>query len=132
MTEALDQLRGSLRDDRPDDVESFEAGIALLGAGRDLIRMRESPYSSAAVDFELQIAKLAGHRRAERLDLLRRIVQEAATKCLVELREDELGPEQVQAAARNLGAFAAISEGLERGGALLTHEKHARVQSDAA
>ena len=53
-------------------------------------------------------------------------------KCLAELREDELGPEQVQAAARNLSAFAAMGEELERGGALLTHEKYARVQSDAA
>jgi uncharacterized membrane protein YccC len=132
MTEALDQLRGSLRDDNPDDVESFEADIALLGVGRELIRMCERPYSSAAVDFERQIAKLAGHRRAERLDLLRRIAQEAAAKCLAELREDKLGPEQVQAAARNLGAFAAMSEELKRGGALLTHEKYARVQSDAA
>jgi len=109
-------LRGYLRDDHPEDVAIFEAGVALFGAGRDLIRMRESPYSSAAVDFELQIAKLAGHRRAERLDLLRRIAQEAAAKCLAELREDELGPEQVQAAARNLGAFAAMGEELERGG----------------
>jgi uncharacterized membrane protein YccC len=132
MTEALDQLRGSLRDDNPDDVESFEAGIALLGVGRELIRIRESPYSSAAVDFELQIAKLAGHRRAEWLDLLRRIAQKAAAKCLAELREDELGPEQVRAAARNLGAFAAMGEELERCGALLTHEKYTRVQSDAA
>ena len=106
--------------------------MALLGAGRDLIRMRESPYSSAAVDFELQIAKLPARRQAEWLDLLRRIAQKAAAKCLAELREDELGPEQVQAAARNLGAFAAMGEELERRGALLTHETYARVQSDAA
>lgn len=132
MTEALGQLRGSLRDDNPDDVESFEAGIALLGVGRELIRIRESPYSSAAVDFELQIVKLAGHRRAEWLDRLRRIEQKAAAKCLAELREDKLGPERVQAAARNLGAFAAMGEELERAGVLLTHEKYARVQSDAA
>jgi uncharacterized membrane protein YccC len=132
MTEALDQLRGYLRDDHPEDVAIFEAGIALLGAGRDLIRMRESPYFLAAVDFELQIAKLAGHRRAEWLDLLRRIALEAAVKCLAELREDELGPEQMQAAARNLGAFAAMGEELGRGGALLTHENYPRVQSDAA
>jgi len=132
MTEALDQLRGSLRDDNPDDVESFEAGIALLGGGRELIRIRESPYSSAAVDFELQIAKLAGHRRAERLDLLRRIAQKAAGKCLAELRENKPGREQAQAAACNLGAFAAMGEELERAGALLTHEKYARVQSYAA
>jgi uncharacterized membrane protein YccC len=132
MTEALDQLRGSLRDDNPDDVESFEAGIALLGGGRELIRIRESPYSSAAVDFELQIAKLAGHRRAERLDLLRRIAQKAAGKCLAELRENKPGREQAQAAACNLGAFAAMGEELERAGALLPHEKYPRAQSDAA
>ena len=132
MTEALDQLRGYLREDHPEDVAIFEAGIALLGAGRDLIRMRENPYSAAAVDFELQIAKLAGHRRAEWFDPLRRIAQEAATKCLAELREDEPGPEQVQAAARNLGAFAAMGEELERCGVLLTRDKYARVQSDAA
>ena len=132
MTEALNQLRGYLRDDHPDDVAMFEAGIAFLVVGRELIRIRESPYSSAAVDFELQIGKLAGHRRAEWLDLLRRIAQEAAAKCLAELREDELGPKQVQAAACNLGAFAAMGEELERGGALVTHEKYARVQSDAA
>lgn len=132
MIEALEQLRGYLRDDRHEDIAIFEAGMALLSAGRDLIRIRESPYSSAAVDFELQIAKLAGHRRAERLDLLRRIAQKAAAKCLAELREDELGPEQVQAAARNLGAFAAMREELERAGALLTQEKYARVQSDVA
>jgi hypothetical protein len=62
----------------------------------------------------------------------RRIAQEAAAKCLAELREDELAPEQVQAAARNLGAFAVMGEELERGGALLTHEKYARMQSDDA
>ncbi len=122
MTEALEQLRGYLRDERHEDIAIFEAGMALLGAGRDLIRMRESPYSSAAVDFELQIAKLPARRQAEWLDLLRRIAQKAAAKCLAELREDELGPEQVQAAARNLGAFAAMGEELERRGALLTHE----------
>jgi uncharacterized membrane protein YccC len=132
MTEALEQLRGYLRNDRHENIAIFEAGLALLGAGRDLIRMRESPYSSAAVDFELQIGKLAGHRRAERLDLLRRIAQDAAAKCLAELREDELGPEQVQDAASNLSAFAAMGEELDRGGALLTHEKYARVQSNAA
>src|SRR5215469_14247899 len=40
--------------------------------------------------------------------------------------------EQVQAAARNLGAFAVMGEELERGGTLLTHEKYAGMQSDDA
>jgi len=43
MTEALNQLRGYLRDDHPDDVAMFEAGIAFLVVGRELIRIRESP-----------------------------------------------------------------------------------------
>jgi len=43
VTEALDQLRGYLRDDHPDDVAMFEAGIAFLVVGRELIRIRESP-----------------------------------------------------------------------------------------
>jgi uncharacterized membrane protein YccC len=41
MTEALDQWQSRLRPERADDVAAFEAGIALLGAGRELIRRRE-------------------------------------------------------------------------------------------
>ena len=132
MTEALDQLRGYLRDDQPEDIAIFEAGTALLGAGRELIRMRESPHSSAAVDLEFQIASLAGYPRAEWLERARRMAQEAAAKCLAELREDELGTKRAQAIARDLGAFAAIGQELARGGALLTGMRHEGVQSDAA
>jgi uncharacterized membrane protein YccC len=42
MSEALDHLRSHLRPDRPDDVVAFDAGITLLGAGRELIRVREN------------------------------------------------------------------------------------------
>ena len=41
MTEALGQLRGQLRPDQPDDIAAYEAAIALFGAGRELIRVRE-------------------------------------------------------------------------------------------
>jgi uncharacterized membrane protein YccC len=41
MSEALDNLRSHLRPERPDDIAAFDAGIALLGAGRELIRIRE-------------------------------------------------------------------------------------------
>jgi uncharacterized membrane protein YccC len=41
MMEALDKLQGHLRADRSDDVATFEAGIALLGAGRELIMSHE-------------------------------------------------------------------------------------------
>jgi hypothetical protein len=50
-------------------------------------------------------------RQAEWLEMARRIAQEAAAKCLAELRE-ELGTKRAQAAARDLGAFAAIGEEL--------------------
>jgi hypothetical protein len=132
MTEALDQLRGYLRDDQLEDIAIFEAGTALLGAGRALIRIGESPHSPATVDLALRIARLAGYRRAQGLELARRLAQEAAAQCLAELRQDELGTKQAQAAARDLGAFAAIGEELARGGALLTGMRQEGVRSDAA
>src|SRR5262249_29524257 len=115
-----------------EDIAILEAGTALLGAGRELIRIRESPHSPAAADLGLQIATLAAHRRARSLERARWIAKEAAAKCLAELRNDQLGAEQAQAAARHLGAFAAIGEELERGGALLIGMRHVGVHSDAA
>jgi hypothetical protein len=41
MSVALDHLRNHLRPERPDDIAAFDAGIALLGAGRELIGVRE-------------------------------------------------------------------------------------------
>jgi hypothetical protein len=41
MSEALDHLWSQLRPDRPDDIAGFEAEIALPGAGRERIRVRE-------------------------------------------------------------------------------------------
>jgi uncharacterized membrane protein YccC len=131
-TEALDQLKGGLRPDQPDDIAAFEAAIALFGVGRELIRVREDRASSTTAALELDIAELAGNQRAQWLDRARRTAQEAATKCLAELREDVVGTEQAQAAARKIVAFAAIRDELERGGALLTGEKHREAQSDAA
>ena len=49
MIEALDKLQSHLRADRSDDVAAFEAGIALLGAGRELIRSRKGGGSTPAV-----------------------------------------------------------------------------------
>src|SRR5262249_51524570 len=42
ITEALDQLRRGLRLDVGEDVAAVEAGIALMGIGRELIRVREA------------------------------------------------------------------------------------------
>jgi uncharacterized membrane protein YccC len=123
MTEALDQLQSHLRPDQPDDIAAFEAAIALFGAGRELIRVRKGRASSATAALELDLAELAGNRRAQWLDRARRTAQEAAAKCLAELREDALGTQQ---------AHTAIRDELERGVALFTGEKHEGAQSDAA
>jgi uncharacterized membrane protein YccC len=131
-TEALDQLKGGLRPDQRDDIAAFEAAIALFGFGRELIRVREDRASSTTAALELDIAELAGNQRAQWLDRARRTAQEAATKCLAELREDVVGTEQAQAAARKIVAFAVMRDELERGGALLTGEEHGEAQSDAA
>jgi len=48
MIEALDQLRSRIRPDRPNEVTAFETGIALLGTGRALIRLREEGAAEAA------------------------------------------------------------------------------------
>ena len=132
MTEALDQLKRSLRPDRPDDIAAFEAGIALFGAGRELIRLREDCALSTTAALELDIAELAHNQRAQWLDRARCTAQEAAAKCLAELREDVVGTEQAQAAARRIVALAAIRDELEHSSALLTGEKHRGAQSDAA
>jgi uncharacterized membrane protein YccC len=132
MTEALDQLKSGLRPDQPDDIAAFEAPIALFDAGRELIRLREDRASSTTAALELDIAELAGNRRAQWLDRARTTAQEAAAKCLTELRQDALGTEQAQATARKIVAFAAIGDELERGGALFAGEKHEGAQSDAA
>jgi hypothetical protein len=132
MTEALGQLRGQLRPDQPDDIAAYEAAIALFGAGRELIRVREDRASPATAALELDIAELASNQRAQWLDRARRAAEEAAAKCLAELREDVAGAAQAQSAARKIVAFAAIGDELERGGQLLTEERWKGAHSDAA
>jgi uncharacterized membrane protein YccC len=132
MTEALGQLRAQLRSDQPDDIAAYQAAIALFGAGRELIRVREDRASSATAALELDIAELAGSQGAQWLDRARRTAQDAAAKCLAELREDAVGAKQAQSAARKIVAFAAIRDELERGGELLSGERRKGAQSDAA
>jgi hypothetical protein len=132
MTEALDQLRGQLQPDQRDDIAAYEAAIALFGAGRELIRVRDDRASSTTGALELDIAELAGNPRAQWLDRARRTAEEAAAKCLAELREDAVGAAQVQSAARKIAAFAAIGDELERGDELLSGERRKGAHSDAA
>jgi uncharacterized membrane protein YccC len=132
MTEALDRLQGQLRPDQPDDIAAFEAGVAVLGAGRELIRVREDRASAETAALELEIAELVGRQGAQWLDRVRHTAAEAAARCLAELREDAVGTEQARSAARKIVAFAAIGDELERSGELLSGDRRKRAQSDAA
>ena len=132
MTEAVNQLHSHLQPDQPDDIAAFEAAIAMFGAGRELIRVRDDHASSATAALELEIAELAGNQRAQWLDRTRRAAQQAAERCLTEIREDAVGTDRAEAAARKIVAFAAIGDELERSGPLLSGETHRRAQSDAA
>ena len=119
MTEAVNQLHSHLQPDQLDDIAAFEAAIAMFGAGRELIRVRDDHASSATAALELEIAELAGNQRAQWLDRARRAAQQAAERCLTEIREDAVGTDRAEAAARKIVAFAAIGDELERGGPLL-------------
>jgi uncharacterized membrane protein YccC len=48
MMEALDQLRAHLRADRQEDIAVLEQGVALLGAGREVVRQRHAAKTAAA------------------------------------------------------------------------------------
>jgi uncharacterized membrane protein YccC len=133
MTEALAQLQSYLRPDRPDDIAAFEAGIALFGAGRELIRIREDQGSSSTTAvLEFEIAELAGHHRGQSLERARSTAKDVVRRGLAELRGDVLGIEQAHAATRQIVALTAIRDELEHGGALLTGEGRRGEQSDAA
>ncbi|HTT80208.1 MAG TPA: FUSC family protein [Stellaceae bacterium] len=132
MTEALGQLRNQLRSDQPDDIAVYEAAIALFDAGRDLIRVRDDRASSTTAALELDIAELAGNQPTQWLDRARRTAEEAAAKCLAELRDDEVAAAQAGSATRKVVAFAAIRDELERGGPLLTGGRLEGAHSDAA
>jgi uncharacterized membrane protein YccC len=132
MTEALVELQVHLRPESKDDMAAFESGIALLGAGRELIRLRDDGTSPPAAGSERDIAELVYRGGARSLDAAKHMAADAAAHSLAELRNDAVGAEQAQAASSKIVAFAAIRDELERGSALLTGESQKGVLSDAA
>ncbi|HEY8015910.1 MAG TPA: FUSC family protein, partial [Dongiaceae bacterium] len=133
MTEALDQLRRGLNPNRGEDVAAVEAGIALLGTGRELIRIRDDDRPGPAViDAERDVARFLARQERPTFDRARRAAQDAAAACLAGLRDDKLGVAQARAVAREMVAFAAMRDALERGGELLLGEKSKGVSRHAA
>ena len=133
MTEALEQLRGQLHPQGADDLATWEASIALLGAGRELIRLRSVPHTSPSQRaLEMEIAAFAHHPEAERLKRIRKRAQVGAAEALADLRDGALGVVVARATALRIVAFSAIGDELERGGAFLVREAQRRTNRDAA
>jgi uncharacterized membrane protein YccC len=66
MTDALDQLQRHLRPDRSGNIAAFETGIALLGTGRELIRLREESETGSITS--PGASKLTDDRQTELLE----------------------------------------------------------------
>jgi uncharacterized membrane protein YccC len=123
LMEALDQLRRGLQADHGEDAAAVEAGIALLGAGRELIQVRDDGWPTPAkLQVEGEVVRFVTSNEGLTLGRARRAAQDASVMCLVELRNDRLGAADARAAARELVAFAAIRDELERGDELLLDE----------
>ena len=69
VAEALDQLRRGLHPDRGEDVAAVESGLALLGAGRELIRVRDDGRPMpAAIEVEDDVVRFLASSESLPLD----------------------------------------------------------------
>ena len=122
--EALDELRRSLPPDRGQDVAAVDSGFALLGAGRELIRVRDQGRSRRAdAGLADDIACFLASNERQPLDRAVSAAREASVKCLAEVRDDGLGVADARAAGREMVAFAAVADELERCRELLFDHK---------
>jgi len=132
MTEALDQLRRGIRPDRIEDGEAFQAGVALLGVGRELIRVREDGRSMPVENEAGEVVRFLASDNRLPLERARRAAQDASIARLAELREDKLGVAEARAAAREMVAFAAIRDELGLGGELVPTGEAKEVMTNVA
>src|SRR5437870_5075931 len=120
MTESLDQLSRTFRSERREDIGTLEAGIALLGAGRELLRIRDDRSSAATtMDLGREVALALDRSQPAAFDRARRIADRAVRERLAELREDKLGVAGARVAAREMVALAAVRDTLSRALAIL-------------
>jgi len=112
----LNRLSKGARADRAEDAATFDAGIAFLGIGRELIRLRERGRPTAlGPTVAGTVLRFVARGDAKTLDLARQAAQDAAAACLTELRDDKLGVSDTRAASREMMAYLAIDNELQRG-----------------
>lgn len=115
MTEALDQWQRNLPHEGAELPASLEAGLALLGVGRELIRVRDDGWPTPEKGHVTrQIEEFLGNGRRSTLKRARRAAGQVAIARLRDLRADRLGIVESRAASRQMTAFAAIRDELER------------------
>jgi uncharacterized membrane protein YccC len=132
ITEALHDLRRGLRGNRREDVTTLEAGVALLGTGRELIRVRDRRPTHAKIRVEEEVIDLVAGREGLAFERARRAAEDASIETLAELRKDRLGAADARAAAREMVAFAAIRDELKRSGELLLDPRQKRAIAHVA
>ena len=125
MTDALEQLLRHLRPERSEDLDSFDAAIALAALGRDLIGMRErSSASSQAVVVDV----IGGRDHGQAA----RAAAESAAACLAALADETLPPVRARALARDMVSFVMVCDELDRAKHLLRPAQPAREVGHAA
>jgi uncharacterized membrane protein YccC len=124
FAEALDQMRRDLRDDRSEDTRAVAAGIALLGAGRELIRIRDDGRTTPAKRaVQTEVLRFVAQGGSRKHGDAQGTVQEAVRECLANLRDGGRALGEARVAAREMVAFAAIRDELERGCELGLYEE---------
>jgi uncharacterized membrane protein YccC len=123
MSDALVQLRRHLRPEHADDMSAWDAGLSLIGVGRELIALQSKERARPTLrGVEMEIAAFARRPDAMRLERARSAVQARANHALADLRSEALGVVAARAAARRLAALSVINDDLARGGAFLVRE----------
>ena len=133
LTEVLDGLRRGLRADSGEDVAAVEAGMALMGVGRELIRVRDDGRSTPANDAVAEdVSRFAKRPGRKQLARAQQAAEDAARICLSELKGGVLSVGEARIAAREMVAFATIRDELERGSQLLLNETARGGRANAA
>jgi uncharacterized membrane protein YccC len=119
IAEALSQLRQGLRPGRREDAEVVEAGVALLGVGRELIRVREAgPLTPSIIALQAELVRFLGNGRPRSLERARYAAGDAAASCITTLRDVGLDVRDTRAAVHTVVALTAVRDGLGRCGGL--------------
>jgi uncharacterized membrane protein YccC len=117
MVAALDPLRSHLATKDATAVAAWEAGVALLDVGRELIAVaQDSSIAIAQQRLLRELEALLSRPDAKRLARVRALCRGAAAEALAGLRSGTLGASATRAAIRGTVAFATLDDELGRAG----------------